>query len=91
MSQTNELQLPAVLDLTAAAPLAQSILSWRGNDLSIDGSRVQRVGTQCLQVLLAAAATWRMDGLRLEYSSPSEELLEGSRMLGIQLNDNTHE
>jgi chemotaxis protein CheX len=79
------LQLPEVLDLTAAAPLAQSILSRRGAELKVDASKVRRVGAQCLQVLLAAAATWKMDGVRLSLTKPTEEFLEGSRLLGIQV------
>jgi chemotaxis protein CheX len=78
------LQLPEVLDLTAAAPLAQSFLSYRGAELSVDASRVRRVGAQCLQVLLAAAVTWSADGLRLRLEKPTEEFLEGSRLLGIR-------
>jgi chemotaxis protein CheX len=79
------LQLPEVLDLTAAAPLAKSFLSRRGAELNIDASRVRRVGTQCLQVLLAASATWKTDGVRLCLVKPTPEFLEGSRLLGIHL------
>ena len=78
------LLLPEVLDLTAAAPLAQSLLSRRGTELSVDASQVRRVGAQCLQVILAAAATWKADGMRLGLKKPTDEFLEGSRLLGIQ-------
>ena len=80
------LQLPEILDLTAAAPLAQSFLSRRGSELSVDASQVRRIGTQCLQVLLAADATWKADGVRLCMESPSDEFLEGSQLLGIRFN-----
>ena len=78
------LLLPEVLDLTAAAPLAQSFLSRRGTELNVDASKVRRVGAQCLQVILAAAATWKADGMRLCLDQPTEEFLEGTRLLGIQ-------
>jgi chemotaxis protein CheX len=81
----SRLQLPDVLDLTAAAPLAQSLLSHRGGELSVDASGVRRIGAQCLQVLLAAAATWKADGVKLYLREPTEEFLEGARLLGIQL------
>jgi len=84
---SKRLQLPQVLDLTAAAPLAQSLLSRRGAALTVDASRVQRVGAQCLQVLLAAAATWKADGVALRLTKPSAEFLEGSRLLGISLDE----
>jgi chemotaxis protein CheX len=79
------MQLPAVLDLTAAAPLAKSLISRRGAELSVDASRVNRVGAQCLQVLVAASETWKTDGMRLRLLNPSPEFLEGSRLLGIHL------
>lgn len=79
------LQLPEVLDLTAAAPLAKSLLSRRGSELNIDASRVNRVGAQCLQVLVAAAETWKTDGVGLRLMKPTPEFLEGSRLLGIHL------
>lgn len=84
-SARKRVQLPEVMDLTAASPLAQSLLSHRGSELSVDASRVRRVGTQCLQVLLAAVATWKADGVRLCLEKPTEEFLEGSRLLGIRV------
>lgn len=81
------LQLPEVLDLTAAAPLAQSFLTRRGADLSIDASQVRRVGAQCLQVLLAAVTTWQSDGVRLCLEKPTEEFLEASRLLGLNFEE----
>ncbi len=84
-STRKRLQLPEVMDLTAAAPLAQSLLSRRGSDLSVDASRVHRVGAQCLQVLLAAVATWKADGMRLSLDKPTDEFLKGSALLGIDL------
>ena len=84
-------QLAEVLDLTAAAPLAEALRSHRGTELSIDASQVQRVGAQCLQVLLAATATWKADGVRLCMVKPTEEFLEGGRLLGINLDQDTAE
>jgi len=84
-ARKQKLQLPAVLDLRAAGPLAKSLLTRRGAELAIDASRVQRVGAQCLQVLLAAASTWQTDGHRFLLMKPTDELLEGGRLLGIHL------
>uniref|UniRef100_UPI003783CF50 STAS domain-containing protein n=1 Tax=Methylocella sp. TaxID=1978226 RepID=UPI003783CF50 len=55
-------ELAATLDLKAAAPLAAELCSIRGADVLIDGAHVERLGGQCLQVLMSAAATWRADG-----------------------------
>ena len=50
------LALPANLDLTQAGELAKTLGAARGSNIAVDASGVQRVGTQCLQVLLAAKA-----------------------------------
>ena len=66
------LQLPGVLDLKAASALAAELLARLGTDLVLDAGEVRRLGGQCLQVLLAAQASWR-EGNRLfsiENASP---------------------
>jgi len=78
------LVLPAHLDLAAAAPLKAALLARRGGDLTLDGSSVSRLGALCLQVLLAAAATWRSDGRAFEVSSPSPGLEEGLLRMGAR-------
>jgi chemotaxis protein CheX len=81
----NRLQLAEVLDLTAAAPLAQSLLAQAGSELAVDASGVRRVGAQCLQVLVAAAAAWKAEGVGFRLENASEEFLEGARLLGVCL------
>lgn len=56
------LRLPAVLDLGAAKPLWRDLCAARGRALRVDASQVERLGGLCLQVLLAAHASWRADG-----------------------------
>ena len=77
------IQLPETLDLIAARPLAKTLLSLRGSDVRIDASQVTRIGGQCLQVLLSAAATWRADHAILEVISPSAEFTEGLKLFGV--------
>jgi chemotaxis protein CheX len=77
------LQLPPVMDLTAAAPLTERLLSMRGVDLAVDASEVARLGGQCLQVLLAALKTWDADGAKLEILRPSQDFVDALRHLGI--------
>ncbi|MGA0605888.1 STAS domain-containing protein [Phenylobacterium sp. VNQ135] len=76
------LRLEPVLDLTAAAPLAQALTARRGQALVLDGSRVQRLGGPCLQVLLSAKATWDADGQSLTLSEPSPELTAALALMG---------
>ena len=68
-----DLSLPDLLDLTAAEPLCRMLRDRLGDgDLTMDGARVARISTPCLQVLVAAAATARARGIgfRLRHASP---------------------
>jgi chemotaxis protein CheX len=77
------LQLPEVLDVNATAPLAGELLSYRGNDLLADASRVQRVGGQAIQVLMSARMTWERDGMKLRVVNPSPAFRDVVGVLGI--------
>ncbi len=77
-------RLPPVLDLTAAAPLATLLLARRGAPLTVDGSAVERLGGQCLQVLLAAHKTWEADGQDFHLVSPSAALAEAIALFGAK-------
>ncbi len=67
------LQLAENLDLAAAASLKAEILGMRGAPLALDASRVQRIGGLCLQVLLAARATWITDDQPFSVAEPSPD------------------
>ena len=75
--------LPVVMDITAAAPLMAAMLAHRGKDVRVDASRVERMGAQCLQVLLSAAATWSLDGMDFEVSRPSAHFAEALETAGL--------
>ncbi len=83
MMRTKTLLLPAELDAAAAASLFEVLSSLIGTDIVIDGSRVERIGGLCLQVLLAAVSTWKVDGAVLEFTNLSLDLLAGLELLGI--------
>jgi chemotaxis protein CheX len=70
------------LDLTAAAPLAAEFLAARGKPATLDASGVQRLGAQCLQVLLAARALWSSDGLPWRVVNPSPEFADAAALMG---------
>lgn len=72
-----------VLDQTAAGTLQAELLSHRGVDAVVDAAAVRRIGGQCLQVLLSAAATWTRDGAALAVVNTSPEFIAGVRLLGI--------
>jgi chemotaxis protein CheX len=70
------------LDLTAAAPLAATLLAARGKPAILDASGVQRLGAQCLQVLLAARALWSSDGQPWRLIDPSPEFADAAALMG---------
>jgi chemotaxis protein CheX len=77
------LELAAALDLTVAGPLAEQLNKFVGEDLTLDASKVQRLGASCLQVLLSAARTWSVEGASLTLDRPSPRFLEDLRLLGF--------
>lgn len=74
MSET--LTLVDVLDRNAAEPLKAELLAFRGQDLTLDASAVQRLGGLCLQILLSARKTWAVDGVNLRLGSASQAWVE---------------
>jgi chemotaxis protein CheX len=83
---TQILRLPATLDLRAAGPLVANFNAARGNHVAIDASQVDKIGTQCVQVLMSAHVTWARDGIPLVMTNPSQALLDTLDVLGIPLN-----
>lgn len=77
------LRLPPVLDLRAAAPLVAEFSSLRGRPLTIDASAVEKVGAQCVQVLVSAQQTWARDGVTLALSKPSDAFSGALALLGV--------
>ncbi len=75
--------LPEALDAAAAPGLLDSMRSLRGGAVALDGAAVKRLGGQCAQVLLSAAATWRADKAALTLIQPSPELCEALRLMGL--------
>lgn len=87
---TVKLSLAGVLDLKEATPLTERLLANRGRDIEIDGSAVQRLGAQCLQVLLAARRTWMADGRRFIVADVSQSVVTTLELLGVSPADLNH-
>ncbi len=88
---SNALELPSILDLVAAPTLHEAFINRRGEALAVDAGGVQRLGAQCLQVLLAARAAWVADGHTLQLENPSEEFFTTLELLGAAPEDLTHD
>lgn len=77
------LELHPVLDIRQARPLADQLKSMRGKALSLDAGAVERLGGQCLQVLLAARNGWASDGVAFRLGGASEAFLHDLTTLGL--------
>lgn len=87
---TESLELPPVLDLVAAPALLDLFLQRRGQNITIDAGQVQRLGGQCLQVLLAACAAWEADGHELQLGNSSEDFTAALELMGASPEELTH-
>jgi len=76
-------RLAKVLDLAAAATLKEELAQFRGRSAVVDASDVQRLGTQCAQVLLSARRTWLAESQTFEIKDASEAFSEGLDRLGV--------
>jgi anti-anti-sigma regulatory factor len=81
------LMLPDCLDASAAPSLKDMLLARRGNAIVVDASQVNRVGAQSLQVLVAAARTWKADQQSYRVTNASAELLETLALIGLPPDD----
>ena len=82
LAETSTVVLPSVLDLKAAAPLLQELLSHRGGPLAVNAREVTRVGGLGLQVLMAAKAAWKADEQSFDIVDPSEDFLNALQLFG---------
>ena len=79
-------ELPAVADLTFARTLKELLATGlaAGKGLAIDASKVQRIGSPCLQVLVSASnACVQAGGSKPAFLNPSTDFLETVALLGL--------
>jgi chemotaxis protein CheX len=88
---SNALELPSILDLIAAPGLLEAFINRRGHPLAVDAGAVQRLGAQCLQVLLAARTAWAADGQILLLENLSDEFSSTLELLGATPEDLMHD
>lgn len=84
---TDLFELPPILDLIAAPGLHESFTGKRGAALAVDAGAVQRLGAQCLQVMLAARAAWAADGMPLLVENLSGEFAAALELMGVAPDD----
>lgn len=84
-AQSNDLKLAAILDLNEASELRGKLVSMRGSAIEIDASGVDRVGAQCMQVLMAGAKAWEEDKHSFSFAKASEAFLKTAQLIGINI------
>jgi chemotaxis protein CheX len=77
------LKLPAVLDLNAASRLHEQVLALKDKNVAVDASDVARIGTQCIQILLSAARSWRSMDMTFSVNQSSDAFAKTLQLLGI--------
>ncbi|MCA3695029.1 STAS domain-containing protein [Aquidulcibacter sp.] len=70
----NSFMLPASLDTRAAPALHEALMGFDGQPLTLDGSQVESLGGQCLQILLAAHEVWAKHETPFAIENPSDAL-----------------
>lgn len=81
--EDTKLVLPESCDSSSAAAIKDLLVGRRGAPLVVDAGQVSRVGVQTLQVLIAAARTWRADGQSYAVANPSSALLDTIALVGL--------
>lgn len=54
-----------------------------GSDVEVDASKVEKIDTSALQLLLSFHNILRQDGRNLSWLNPSEQTLESAKLLGL--------
>lgn len=84
-AQPQQLELTGNLDIGRAgelrAPLIEALAT--AQELQVELSRVERVDTAGLQLLLALARSARERGVAIRWSAPSPTLVEAAKRLGL--------
>jgi chemotaxis protein CheX len=80
---SGSLKLSPVLDLNEASALHGTLMSMRGRNVAIDASEVERIGVQCVQVLLAGARAWQADKKSYVVDKTSDAFAKTMQLIGI--------
>ncbi|MCJ7997080.1 STAS domain-containing protein [Rhizobium cremeum] len=83
--EQKSLKLSAVLDLNEASGLRDNLMSLRGGALAIDASGVERVGAQCVQILMAGAKAWEADKQPFSFVKVSDAFTKTLQLIGVNI------
>ncbi len=77
------IELTENLDLTAATPLSEALHAVQGQAVQLNTAKVERLGAQCLQVLLSASQSWSDEGIGFEILDASPAFSKGLEVFGL--------
>lgn len=86
---TARIELASRLDLRASEDLLATLIDARGCDLTLDARRVESLGTQGVQTILAAAKSWAADTKTLTIENVSPDLEAQLAAMGLAADDLT--
>ena len=70
--------------LNAASRLHEQVVALNGNDIAVDATQVTRASEpNCIQVLMAAAESWRNAGKTFSVNQSSETFAKTLQLLGV--------
>lgn len=79
------LKLSPVLDLNEASTLHSKLSELRGGSIDIDASDVERMGVQCVQVLVAGINAWKAEGTDISVTNVSDAFDKTLKLVGVDL------
>lgn len=78
-----QLNLAARLDTAASADLRNEILACESEDLVFDGSAVEQLGGQCLELLMSVGVLWKAAGHAVSLEDPSPQMIDDLARFGL--------
>ena len=78
------LKLVSRLDSAQAQPLAADLCARRGRALQLDVSAVESISALALEVIIAAARQWALDGQEFALTGRSARFAETCTLLGLE-------
>lgn len=78
-----QMVLPEIMTSRYAPDLVTDLKALRGRPITLDASSVRQIGTLCLQALISARRTWKVDGYDFRMSGASEEMAKRWTLFGL--------
>ena len=74
------IELPETLDIHATQALYDTLDTYVGQDVTLDGTRLKFFGTAAQQLVIVAQNTWAMSGKSFELENLGPDAVEDTRI-----------